>query len=186
MEDQSVTIGSVKKQSTWQWLVRGAVLTALGFAGVFWLGHTAHAFDPQPDPPGFGLVGITNGQTMRLGVTCSQDNNSDSDLPPDPCKATLMFHDVTGKVVKSLDVNLNPGQATFLDLEWSEISLSRGQMWVEIMPRLILAHDSGLTIPSVQVFDQSGKTIVTQGCWHWHPTWPKGWWHFHPLCDLPE
>ena len=103
MRDQGVTIASVKKRSTWQWVVRGAALTALGFAGVFWSGHAAG----------------------------------------------------------------------------SEVKSSHGKKRVEIIPRLIPAHDSIWGIPSVHIFDRDrgnttgyGPAVPTvpdgSGCWHWH------------------
>ena len=34
----------------------------------FWLTIRVRAFNPQPDPPAFGLVSVNPGQTLRLNV----------------------------------------------------------------------------------------------------------------------
>jgi hypothetical protein len=71
------------------------------------------AFNPQPDPPGFGMVGIVEGQTARLNLV--NLGNGPSEFPP-PCRATLQFFDGEGNVLAERRVRLEAGRAAFLDL----------------------------------------------------------------------
>ena len=55
-------------------------------------------FNPQPDPPrfGFGLTGITRGQTARLSVAnLGLTAPPEPDIPP-PCRVTVGFVDING------------------------------------------------------------------------------------------
>ena len=57
----------------------------------------AVAFNPQPDPPGFGIVSINPDQTIRLNVVCWQ--HPVDGIPPGPCSGELIFHDMAGNDV---------------------------------------------------------------------------------------
>ena len=59
---------------------------------------TLVAFDPQPDPPAFGVISITPDQTIRLNAVCSEHGVKGT---PAPCRAELMFHDAAGNVLAS-------------------------------------------------------------------------------------
>lgn len=79
---------------------------------------------PQPvaDRISFGMVGITQGQTIRLSVA----NISDVICP---CgRVVLTFLDAEGRRFRTSDgsfirrvVQLEPGRATFLDLDYGEL-----------------------------------------------------------------
>ena len=56
------------------------------------------AFNPQPDPPGFGLIGISYGQTLRLNVVNTAGVLSN--FPPGPCRVELGFLDSEGRLVR--------------------------------------------------------------------------------------
>ena len=71
------------------------------------------AFNPQPDPPGFGMVGIAAGQTARLNIV--NLGNGPSAIPP-PCRATLQFLDDQGNLLANQHVRVEAGNAVFLDL----------------------------------------------------------------------
>ena len=45
------------------------------------LARTTTAFDPQPDPPGYGMVGLADGQTARLNLVNLGTINV---IPPGP------------------------------------------------------------------------------------------------------
>ena len=52
-------------------IISAAALIVLGTATLVSIrfgSQTVKAFSPQPDPPAFGLVGITNGQTIEISV----------------------------------------------------------------------------------------------------------------------
>ena len=44
----------------------------------------ADGFNPQPEPPGFGLISVDAGQTVRLNVVCFE--HAIGDFPPGPCR----------------------------------------------------------------------------------------------------
>ena len=86
----------------------------------FWP-QQVRAFNPQPDPPGYGLVGITNGQTIRVSVV--NTTPPDPNAPPDPCRAVITFVDANGNSFIRADgtparktVLIDQGQSAFLNL----------------------------------------------------------------------
>ena len=82
-----------------------AVLLLLG-AGV------AQAFNPQPDPPGFGMFGITEVQRAHLHVALPAIQKTRSALPPDPCRVELSFVHEDGTTVRAERHTIMPGKAT--------------------------------------------------------------------------
>jgi len=80
------------------------------------------AVNPQPLPPSeFGIVSIVAGQTARLNVV-NFPHNPDSP-ESSAVQVTLTFFDMSGHQITGSDgqpvqttATLNPGQATFLDL----------------------------------------------------------------------
>jgi hypothetical protein len=83
------------------------------FLGIGALSRSATAFNPQPDPPGFGMVGIADGETARLNLV-NLGIPTTTELPP-PCRAHLKFFDGDGNLLASRLVDLKPGEAAFLD-----------------------------------------------------------------------
>ena len=92
--------------------IAGAIAVASAAVGV----GVAHlkAFNPQPDPPRFGMVGIAEGQTARLNLVNLLSPGA-ATIPPGPCRAELQFLDGDGNVVASRLVRLEAGHAAFLD-----------------------------------------------------------------------
>ena len=132
---------------------------ALGFtAGCLAIAATwipALAFDPQPDPPAFGVVSITPDQTIRLNAVCS--SHGVRGVPPEACSAELMFHDAAGNVLASHIVRLRPGQAAFLDFTVG--ARTEALERVGIQPCIIPAPDRGRMLPTAEVFDTAtGQT----------------------------
>jgi hypothetical protein len=122
------------------------VLAAL--IGLGWSAEQAAAFDPQPDPPAFGLVAIIPGQVARLNAVCSMD-----EVQPGPCRTQLLFRDATGRILRQNTVALLPGQATWLDLP------ATGAGRLSVQPVALSDVRSGLVIPTVEVYDRaSGRT----------------------------
>lgn len=91
-----------------------AIVTAITIAAVGVGVAHLRAFNPQPDPPRFGMVGIAEGQTARLNLV-NLIPPGPPDVPPDPCRAELQFLDGDGNVVASRRVQLEAGHAAFLD-----------------------------------------------------------------------
>jgi hypothetical protein len=90
-----------------------AAAAVVGLLGIGVLSRSATAFNPQPDPPRFGMVGIADGQTARLNLV-NLGIPTTSALPP-PCRAHLKFFDADGNLLASRPVDLKPGEAAFLD-----------------------------------------------------------------------
>jgi hypothetical protein len=138
-----------------------AVLLGLGA-----LSRTVGAFNPQPDPPGFGMVGIAEGQTARINVV--NLGNVDPQLPPDPCRVELQFFDAAGNPIAAGRARVKPGQAASLDYvaSFAPADVVTGAVAparAEIRPAV--NTDTGV-LPtqcraSVEIFDNStGRTAV--------------------------
>ena len=108
----------------------GAALVAV----IVW-GSGVRAFNPQPEPPGFGMVGISFGQTLRLNVV--NTGGVLSGFPPGPCKVQLGFLDENGRYVRKAGGRdgvgepvrkagrLESGQSMSLDLRADDVSMDR-------------------------------------------------------------
>lgn len=112
-----------------------------------------------PPNPVFGMLSATAFQTVRLNVVA---------YPPTPCIGELSFADKDGNPVGATkDVNLSPGEATFLDLPgsalWppSPIFNLLGQR-AEVHPIITLAVGAPTAcIASVEVYlNFTGQTSV--------------------------
>jgi hypothetical protein len=127
-----------------------SAFAALAVVGL--LTRTTTAFNPQPDPPGFGLVHIVLGESIRVNVVCSM--HGVGSLPPGPCRGELMFHDAEGNELGAQEVSLRPGQSASLEFD------GRGSVGID--PCWIPSLDSrGHSIPSAEVFDtETGRTML--------------------------
>jgi hypothetical protein len=105
-------------------------LAALMTLGVFRGTRNVHAQDQQPPPINdrisFGIVGITEGQTVRVNVSNSIAPN-DSGYPPGPTRVVIRFLNPAGRPVTNRSgdvirqvVELQRGESTFLDINFSE------------------------------------------------------------------
>ncbi len=78
-----------------------AIMIAAGMVLVFvkFAPQVVKAFNPQPDPPGFGIFGITEGQSIRFSVVNTNlSAPPEPDLPP-PCRVVMTLRDSTGSPV---------------------------------------------------------------------------------------
>src|SRR5215471_21599397 len=114
-----------------------ALVALLSTVAIWEVRHVRASQAPAPEG-GFGMVGITQGQTMRVNVVnvcpgpepdqippgpCRVIPPGDPDLPPGPCRVLLSFRDANGQpftdsngqVIRQL-VELQAGQSAFLDL----------------------------------------------------------------------
>ena len=113
--------------------MKNSVLRISVVTACFWLAGSASAFNPQPDPPGFGTIGIVSSQMARLSV--SNVFVADMDVvdapslwppgpawppgpcyPPGPCKVELIFLDSRGGIVKREVKSVSAGQTAWIDL----------------------------------------------------------------------
>lgn len=103
-----------------------AFISITAIASAFMLTHMAtqpvQAFNPQPDPPGFGLVGITDGQTIRVNVV-NTATPPDPDASANPARVVIIFRDANGVPMTNANgavirrvAQLKGGESTFLQI----------------------------------------------------------------------
>ena len=137
---------------------------AAGALALGTMSGSASAFNPQPDPPGFGIVSINPDQTIRLNVVCWE--HEVNGVPPGPCHGELMFHDITGNIVARQFVKLAPGQAASLDFTFGRASPG---VLVGIDPCWIPDPTSGRALPTAEVFDTASGRVAL----HVNPMTPR-------------
>ena len=94
-----------------------------------------------PLAPVFGMLGVTELQTVRLNVVA---------FPPVPCVGQLSFLNAQGvQVGNTLNVQLAPGQAASLDLPGSTLVTKLGQR-AEVQP--IVTAPNGGCVASTEVY----------------------------------
>ena len=108
-------------------LAIGTLMTLSAFHGT----RKVQAQDQLPPPVNdrisFGMVGITEGQTVRVNVTNFIAPN-DSGYPPGPTRVVIRFLNSAGRPVTNRAgevirrvVDLQRGESTFLDINYSEL-----------------------------------------------------------------
>ena len=155
-------------------------LAAIASTITIWQVRRVKANAP-PDPDrSFGMVGITQGQTLRLNVV-NLNPPPDPEAPPGPCRVLLSFRDPNGQpftdsngqVIRQV-VELQAGQSAFLDLNGDlfagGISTNGGPARLQLRPfvRVLVAPpDPGKQFPpgqcrgTMEVFDNaSGRTSI--------------------------
>ena len=135
-----------------------------------WLTIHAKAFNPQPDPPAFGLISLNPGQSLRLNVVNTLQPPTDpdrigsatrhamlgfdmyrADVPPGPCATAHRFADR-----QSCEVTLAPGEAASFDLtSAAEIGLTQVLPAVQDDDR----NQSPALVYTLEV-RENGKTIL--------------------------
>src|SRR5215831_2842281 len=154
----------------------GAILAT---AAVWEVQHVKANAPPDPERT-VGMVGITQGQTMRLNVV-NLNPPPDPDAPPGPCRMLLSFRDANGQPFTDSNgqeigqvVELQGGQSAFLDLNGDifagGISTNGGPARLQLRPLvgvLVSPPDPEKQYPpgpcraSMEVFDNaSGRTSV--------------------------
>jgi hypothetical protein len=95
-----------------------------------WSPGAARAFNPQPDPPGFGMIGLARGQTARVSVVAlgGPAGSAGEVCGIEPLPFHVAFRDSEGRVLaEARELMLQPGQSAFLDLDGSHLLRRRGQ-----------------------------------------------------------
>jgi len=120
----------------------------------------------------FGMTGIAQGQTIRLGVVNSLRPN-DVSFPAGPSRVVLTFLDADGNRLRRRDgsiirrtVQLERGQAAFLDLNFDEFPPGPTRLEVRAVVNVFAIQDTNVipydsAVPSVQIFNNGGpRTTV--------------------------
>ena len=145
-----------------------ALLATFGLVRNF---QKVEAFNPQPDPPGLGMVGIAQGQTLRINVVNTALPNPD--FPPDPCRVTLNFRNADGEIFRNGDGNpitrtilLQAGRSTSLELNADDFQREANGMRLQLRPVARVQQSDGNRnlppdpcIPTAEVFNNAnGRT----------------------------
>jgi hypothetical protein len=138
-------------------------------------GHDRMAAKLNVDRISFGIVDLTQGQTIRLSVVNTFPPRA-PDLAPSPSRVVLTFLDGEGRVIHNNDrspvrkvVMLQPGKATFLDLNADDLQYPPGPTRLQL--RAVLKAEptpsGNLAAPfvsSVEVFNNAnGRTVFFVG-----------------------
>jgi hypothetical protein len=78
---------------------------------------SAFAFNPQPDPPGFGMIGVVRGQTARVNVVINNPDFVDNpDFIDNPnILVRVVFVDDMGRVLGDSRAMVSPRRAGHFD-----------------------------------------------------------------------
>lgn len=152
------------------WRLFAVVITAAIYVAAIAIYNVSHvvAFNPQPDPPAFGMFAITHGQTARLNVVsipplAGNTSVEMATVPNQPMVVELTFFDSQGMMLMQSTESLLPGHAAFLDL--NGITFERR---TEIRARVHVLESPGdpdrnkiKVVATIEVFDnETGKTMV--------------------------
>lgn len=102
----------------------------------------------------FGLVGITQFDTARVGAFCEGDGS----VTPSPCAVTFEFHDAGGKTIKQTTLILEPETGGFVDLKYNETG-GAGRR-VEIKPCFTVVR--GTAVGTLSTIDNFTGLTITQ------------------------
>jgi len=139
-----------------------------------WLAfQSAQAFNPQPDPPRYGMIGITPGETLRINVANPQLPSAT--LPP-PCRVELAFLDSAGNpLIPPVQRTLDAGRSAHFDLNGDALfTPGTGDVLLraEVRPVVRVLQTAvgdvfvppGPCVSSIELFDNAtGKTRVSAG-----------------------
>jgi hypothetical protein len=127
--------------------------------------RSARAFNPQPDPPRIGMVGIADGQTARLNL--ANVSVPDDVLIPPPCRAQLQVLDADGNVLAQRRVSVAAGHAAFVDFRPSFVPTTLGDVLGPARAEIRAGVDfaDGVFPPpcraSLEIFDNvTGRTQI--------------------------
>ena len=147
-------------------IITAVVVTAVtAFVVLKFEPQKVEAFNPQPDPPGFGIFGISESQIMKINVVNTAPV-ANADTPPDPCRVLMNFLDQNGNVLTRNDgtpirrvAQLSGGQSISIAVDASNFVRS-GRLQLRPVVQIQQADGGGLTppdpcIPSVEVINSA-------------------------------
>jgi hypothetical protein len=146
--------------------VTACTITALGAFAVLKFGlQKVEAFNPQPDPPGFGIFGISESQIMKINVVNTAPVPS-ADTSSDPCRVVMTVLDQNGNALTRSDgavirriAQLAGGQSISIAVDASNFIRS-GRLQLRPVAQIQQADGDGLhppdpCIPSVEVISSA-------------------------------
>jgi len=124
--------------------------SVLGITSVLVPGAVGYPLNPE-----LGMLGVTVLQTVRLNMAA---------YPTDPCIGQISFLNSNGELIGNslMNVNLSPGQATFLELPGSTVVTKLGQR-AEVQPVVTPSPSSGpnVCVASAEVYYNGLGTTAT-------------------------
>ena len=184
-------------------LVTITALLALGTVITLGVIHQTRAVQAQDEQPPigerhfFGMVGITQGQTLRVNVSNIVATN-DAGFPPGPSRVAFIVIGSRGNPILLRDgspvrrvVMLERGDSAFLDLNADDLQYPPGPSRLQLRavinvtpPPVAEGQDpppgADRTVATVEVFNNAnGRTVVTLD----HPGVIRG---FNPQPDPPR
>ena len=149
---------------TQQQVTRTLAIAAAAAAVILWPQWHVRAFNPQPDPPAFGLIGIDPFAVAQVNAICAA-GPLPGGVNPGPCDVTLGFNDTAGHVVKQAHVTLAPGQGASLSITARDAGAARR---VELQPCLSQTGH-GFVLATAEIVDAlTGRTMTVM-----NPTEPR-------------
>ena len=144
-----------------------AVFAAFGSFQIFQT--QVKAFNPQPDPPRLGMLGITDGQTIRISVVNTALPNVKQSS--NPCRVVLTFRNAEGEIFRNASGNeisrtefLQAGKSFYLDLNGDDFikEIRGGRLQLRPVIQIQQADGSRLQspdpcIPTVEVINNANR-----------------------------
>jgi hypothetical protein len=147
-------------------MTRTLGVAAAAAAVMLWPHLGVRAFNPQPDPPAFGLMGLDPFAVARLNAVCA-NTPLPGGVNPGPCDVTLAFDDSSGRLLKQMRISLEPGHGASFDLTARE-AMTTSARRVEVQPS-IFPSGRGFVLVTAEIYDEfTGRTMALL-----NPTEPK-------------
>lgn len=147
-------------QRTFFWITSAA----MGFGLGLWLAalsapDAAHAFNPQPEPPGYAAIGLWQDTTLRINLVNVAMPDA-AGVPPSPCAAEVQFFDEMGNSLGRISLPaVQAGQIASADLMFP--AGRAGRMEVHPVIQFMRGDTTCKSIlSSAEVFDSMGATQV--------------------------
>jgi len=139
-----------------------SLATLLIVAAAVWDKSTRQvaAFNPQPDPPAFGMIAITPEQTARLNVVRAEPLGD----PDRPLLIEMTFFDSDGNSLLRSTTTLFSGHSAFLDLNGLTVPRTEPRTEVRAMVHVIQPptdRNRLNLVANIELFDnETGRTTV--------------------------
>ncbi len=125
-----------------------------------------YSFNPQPDPAGFGMIGIADNQTARINVAYvgfhspPSEHAAPSDFPA--VGVTMQFVNGNGRVMAESRQNIEFGKAVSFDLPaGASTGGARQRLRAVVLIDPNIRNITPCIMPSVEILNnETGRTVV--------------------------